>query len=425
MEDSFSVRVDKVFGSLLSSSNPRSLWSLTDDEIERREWNRDKGSSEPEMELGGESNEVTDENPVDFHKEMEKDLEELGDDDGDLGFESRDSRASSRPDDYNEEEWEVKSNIGMDCTLDFEEEVDEYDQVATGKEIDSRMNDYIDDYGIEDDSCNELPNSIKDIIRDPRANHVAAKLRLKEDAEAAEKINSLPVIENGASLVDPQINAPEDGNLKSILKKRDTQAELKSHKRVRFDSECRKECVENSEGAKQRHMETCLTEKIDNSTEATLLPQDHPSGIPDYIRNPSKYTHYTFDPSDDLDEKNNQQAYMDFLKLVDRSNTVDSQPDNTSDGPLKSVSFIPKKKIDHVMMLDNGTESKQNKAATGKEFEQRSSLAVGIAVWDTLDGEVCAMDEEDEQDVAVDGRSNSKRSGRQYRTKARLELEQP
>ena len=99
MEDSFKVRVDKVFGSLNSSSSSSlsSLWCLTDDEIERRQWNRDKTIPQPQL---------------------EKDLQDLDDDDDDKDLQG--SESSKKPDDYNDEEWEIKSSIGRDSTLDYE-----------------------------------------------------------------------------------------------------------------------------------------------------------------------------------------------------------------------------------------------------------------------------------------------------------------
>lgn len=136
MEDSFSVRVDKTFGFLagssasVPSSSLSSLWSLTGEEIEKREWNRDKGS--PETELRPCKDDF-------FGTGLEKDLLDLDNDDDveeeDEGVEEQQQLRSSSsqsakpnhkpmpkpmPDDYNEEQWEIKSSIGLDCTLDHE-----------------------------------------------------------------------------------------------------------------------------------------------------------------------------------------------------------------------------------------------------------------------------------------------------------------
>lgn len=106
MEESFSVRVGKTFDILAAgASSPArlsSLWSLTGEEIEKREWNRDKGSPEPQLK----------DDDDDF--ELEKDLLDLDDDD----VEEEDEKP--KPDDYNEEQWEIKNCIGLDSTLDHE-----------------------------------------------------------------------------------------------------------------------------------------------------------------------------------------------------------------------------------------------------------------------------------------------------------------
>lgn len=140
MEDSFRVRVDRIFGSLASSSsssssfspcaNLNSLWSLTDDEVEKREWNREKDIPDTEISIypskldGFFANQRS---SVDPRKRLEDDIEDLDDDDadadddleGETGGRGTSSR-SVKPDDYNDEEWEIRSSIGLDCALDNE-----------------------------------------------------------------------------------------------------------------------------------------------------------------------------------------------------------------------------------------------------------------------------------------------------------------
>jgi|UniRef100_A0A2N9E181 hypothetical protein len=432
MEDSFKVRVDKIFGSLASSSSSASsaittttpsssLWSLTDEEIERREWIRDKTIPEPESESGPESllkemglPEKEEKSLVGLRDELEKDLEDLEEED-----DVDDEPGSNKPDDYNDEEWKIKSSIGRDCTLDYEEEEDEYDKLAVGREKpeDRFYLKGVNDYGIDVDSCNELPGSIEEVVRDPRANHLAAKIRLKEDAEAAQKIDSLRVSEKDAPAGEHEINTFEDGvKPRSILKRKDGQSDSKSEKRVRFEPECKDNCSGGSEGDVDVPMDTSSVENAVVSNEANFS-----SAVPDYVRNPSKYTHYTFDSSD-MDEQSNKQAYMDFLKLMNRSNTMQSQPEDASND-LPSVTFIPKKKIGDTVMVDSTTVSKQNQDV-GKEFMHRKGLPVGIAVGDVEDSDVCAM-EEDEMKPVADGRNSSQRLGRKYRMKSRVESDEP
>lgn len=137
MEDSFRVRVDRIFGALASSSstsmslpcaNPSSLWSLTDEEVEKREWNRDKEIPEIEVpDYPSNSNGffAKKRKSVDLREQLEQDIEDLDDDDDDDDHEGDDGRGGSsiqsvKPVDYNDEEWEIRSSIGLDCTLDNE-----------------------------------------------------------------------------------------------------------------------------------------------------------------------------------------------------------------------------------------------------------------------------------------------------------------
>ncbi|XVF13831.1 hypothetical protein REPUB_Repub09cG0002200 [Reevesia pubescens] len=447
MEDSFNVRVDKVFGSLASSSsssssspNPKSqslssLWSLTDEEIEKREWNRDK-EEEEEKEEGlfhnfphkKEKNKA-----INFRTELEKDLDDLDEDESGAS-----SSKAAKPEDYNDEEWEIKSSIGRDCTLDYEEEEDEYDKVAVGREKsgDCLFMKDVNDYEIYSDSSGVLPITLKDFDRDPRANLIAAKLRLKEDeesakkmleedAEAAKKIDSLRVSDSDApASMETHMSMLEDGNLKSILKRKDKDAESnsKSQKRVRFDSECCKnDWNEGLEGTKDVPRDACSIEEEEAmiSNEASTLPRDYPSGIPDYMRNPSKYTRYTFDSSD-VDDESNRQAYMDFLKLIRRSDATEPQADDAPSDLTKPVTFIPRRKTSDVIMGKSCSESKQIREDTDEKSMNRRGLAIGIAAGDTNDG-VCAMDEDESQTV-IDKRNISQRSGRQYRMKSSLEF---
>ncbi|XVE67607.1 hypothetical protein DITRI_Ditri09bG0001500 [Diplodiscus trichospermus] len=440
MEHSFNVRVHKAFALPASYSSPSSnsksqslssLWSLTDDEIDRREWNLHKGSPQPED--GYFDNFPQNKYASNFCAELEKDLYDL--DDKDVEEEARPS--SSKPEDYNDEDWEIKSSIGMDSTLDYGEEEDEYDKVAVGREKSQcriYMND-VNDYEMDADSCNVFPTMFKDFSRDPRANHVASKLRLKEDeeaakkrleedAEAAKRIGSLHVSDGDATVgMEARGSTFEDGNVKSILKRKDAESNAKSQKRVRFDSECCKtDFREGPERAKDVPVEACSTEEEEAmvSNEAFPMPQDYPSGIPDYTRNPSKYTRYTFDSSD-IDDESNQRAYMDFLKLVKRSDATELQAYDAPSDLSKPVTFMPRRKISDVIMGESCRELKQFQEGIDKESMPRRGLPIGIAAGDTSDG-VCAMDEDEPQTI-IDKRNISQRSDRQYRRKSSLEFD--
>uniref|UniRef100_A0A2P2JV49 U5 small nuclear ribonucleoprotein TSSC4 n=2 Tax=Rhizophora mucronata TaxID=61149 RepID=A0A2P2JV49_RHIMU len=355
---------------------------------------------------------------------MEKDLDDLDDDEDE---QSRDD-ARAKPDDYNDEEWEIKKSIGLDSTLDYEDEEDDYDKIAVGKvKAEDRV--YMKDvigYGIEIDSCNVLPDTFKDVVRDPRANHWAAKIRLNEDAEAARKMDSLQMNDQPIIPGD-SVNTSEVGNLKPILKRREdeldskatnNQLDFKSKKRVRFDPACTHD--ENGESGEIIHVET-------NSSEVAAvyqLPPDYPSGIPDYMRNPLKYTHYTFDSSTDVDEQSNHQAYLDFLNMVKGSKSKESlSEDDAPVGLPKSLIFIPKRKIGDATMINNYANSNCDLDDATKESILRKNLPVGIAAGYTEYSESHAM-EEDEPEGAAIRRSNSQKRGRQYRSKTGMEMDE-
>lgn len=106
MEDSFRVRVAKAFGSLpIPSSSINSLWSLTEGEIDSTPSNR---THQPQPQT----------QPYTFSSSrvQQEDLDDLEDDDD----EEEAPRGPSKPPDYDDEQWQIRSGIGQDCTLDYE-----------------------------------------------------------------------------------------------------------------------------------------------------------------------------------------------------------------------------------------------------------------------------------------------------------------
>ncbi|KAK4344770.1 hypothetical protein RND71_034946 [Anisodus tanguticus] len=282
MDDSFRVRVDKVFGSLtVGTSNLSSpLWCLTDDEIDKREWNRE-----------GELLDF-DSKPCPPHID---------------GFFAKTLDSPKQ----------LRSCIGL------EEEEDE------------QLPLYMREVSV--DTYEELPLTLQDMKRDPRANHEAAKLRLKEDDEAALK---------EAHLGSMPLNFKEDSN-------------VPTH-----------------------------------------------SSVPDYVRNPSKYTCYTLDGSDDMDEESNRKAYMDFLSLAKKRN------DDSSANFQKLPTFNPRMK-----QQPAGTFNKQGIEA--EQMQVKKTAPLSIVTVESDNAPVSAM-EEDESSVADDkSRPGSlQKHGRRYRTRA-------
>lgn len=187
------------------------------------------------------------------------------------------------------------------------------------------------------------------------------------------------------------VGTSDDNGLKPILKRKESGAESKLQKRVRFSSDTRDD---NSTGDDEDSvLETSFPEE-------RVVQRVHPSGVPDYVRNPSKYTLYTFDEGE-VDEESNRKAYMEFLNMI-RSR------DEPLEDPLvelpTSVAFVPKRK-------PTGESKVGNAADKGCEG-RRGAIAIVDAVEDSA---VSAM-EEDEPETAV---TVVRRPGRQYRARAK------
>ncbi|CAK9166162.1 unnamed protein product [Ilex paraguariensis] len=427
MEDSFRVRVDRAFGSLASSSTSSSLsslWCLSDEEIQKIEWNRHKESLDDELESkpyppnldGFFANQSAVNFQNDLPQDPESDPQDLNDDCdyGDQEREENQIRDLSLK--TGDEDWDIRSSIGLDCTLDYEEEEDEYDKVAVGREKagDQLCTSDIYDYGPGINSYNELPNRFRDVTRDPRANHMVAKIRLQEDAEAAGRIDSLRVCDDTAPRAARKLEAGVDP--KPILKKRGINVDSRSPKRVRFDPGCKNNWEEEAEGAKDLQMETSAKKDATMSDDKPSFPR-HCSGVPDYILNPSNYIHYTFDSSNDIDEESNREAYMDFFNMLKKPSTTESQLDDTSTDLPRSLAFVPKKKPCDTSTVGRVSAFKQNE----EDVSKRKALPISIAAGDGHENEVCGM-EEDEPETDAEKRSSLRGSGRQYRVKASVDL---
>ncbi|XP_033514682.1 uncharacterized protein [Nicotiana tomentosiformis] len=350
MDDSFRVRVDKVFGSLTStapSSNLSSLWCLTDDEIHKREWDRDSPSRElldfdskpcpphidgffakPHLQT------------LDFPKQLQSDLEELSD-----GQEEPDA-----------DEPDIRSCIGLDSTLDYEEEEDEFDKVAVGREKQQPSDRLylrdVSDYGIPTDTYNELPLTLEEVERDPRANHLAAKLRLQEDAAEAAAL-------------------------------------------------------------REAHFTSMPPPKVFRFNEDSNLPPD--SSVPDYIRNPSKYTCYALDASDNMDEASNRKAYMDFFSLMKKRAQLE---DDSATNFQKFPTFNPRMK----QQEPAGPSTKQ--PAKAEQMQVRKAIPLSIIAVESDNAQVSALEEDEWYNASHRARPGSlQKHSRRYRTRAIMDID--
>jgi hypothetical protein len=297
----------------------------------------------------------------------------------------------------------------------LQEEEDEYDKVATGRENagDRLFMSDVTDHGSYLNSHNVLPNPLHATAKDLHANRLAARIRLNEDEVEAQKYTSGHV--HDAEVKGQHVEASKDCNQpRPILKRKDNNAVSKSQKRVRFDPSCRygsEEAVDTSKGAPL--MEATV------SDDGSLIAQNA-YRVPDYLLNPSKYTRYSFDSTSEIDEESNTQACMDSLNLVKELKLPQSglEPADSSADLPKSVIFIPKKKASDAKAVSDSTVLKQNKEEDHKQSLHGADFPLGIADGESQH-EVSAMEEDETETNAADRSAGFQRPGRRYRTKSR------
>ncbi|KAH7683332.1 hypothetical protein IHE45_05G176000 [Dioscorea alata] len=425
MDESFELRVKRLFGSHLfdtvpNSSFPTSSWSVASGEVERREWNRERGADLEREDIPCAS--AFDEGGC-FSKKyrggrgrkenFEADLDDLDADDDD--DEEEEEEEVGKGEDV--EEREIRSSVGLDPTLDNEDEEDEYDKAAFFKEnMDERvyMRDVKDHgphlsyYSIISDPFDESFEEINPYQRDPRADHFAARNRINEDKEAT---ITDPHVNTDKPAMDLQGKITEvDAGLKPILKRKEVVANPRPKKRVRFDPGCENNHDKVSHEVQDFHMVPQSMETTAVSDEDSTLHQETTPAVPDYIKNPSKYTRYTFDSSDDFDDRANRSAFEDFRNLVKQSKPENLEPEFTLDLP-HSITFTPqKKKAGDPMSVDDS----QKIVVIGKEPGQNSIHTMGIAAGEAQENDACEMEEDD----IIERNVNARKADRKYRSKA-------
>lgn len=308
-----------------------------------------------------------------------------------------------------DEEEEVRVSIGLDPTLDREEEEDRYDRAAFGRE-DAAERVYMSeimDAGINMSINTVVPDLLDDAVdeicgfsKDPRADLGAASARLREHNGSVKGGPHSPTRTKECPTVETQSIKNQDISVKPILKRKEEHGDSKPRKRVRFNADVKDQAVELSEH-EDSHMVPQSMDVVttkDNST-----PSGSP-GVPDYIRNPSKYTCYTLDTPESTDESN-RRALADLHNMLGRSDPNKLQPETPFEIP-SSVMFIPRKKSVDAMVVDEGPKSS----------DANSSLVSPAAI--SSDGtDQCEMDEDDpEASPPPPIQTNSKMNSRRYRS---------
>ncbi|KAJ4762220.1 Protein TSSC4 [Rhynchospora pubera] len=405
MEESFELRVKRLFGSHLFDKVPSSAfsdkaWSVASGEVERHQWNRSSADEEDEPDGPSRGDtpcssafydpdgclaDMKRKKKREGNPRKEKDGIEADDESGDEEGEEKEGGRDDGAGD--EDERDVRSSIGLDPTLDREEEEDEFDRAALGQDkVTDRvyMNEVM-DHGPDISIYSVVPevydNHGHGFYRDPRADRSAACKRIKEDAV------SIP----GRPRSSPKITEV-DPNLKPILKRRDSEDDPKPKKRVRFDPKFEEETRSISQAAPQP-----MDASTDKDTNATV--------VPDYLMNPSKYTKYTFDSGDENDDEMNKKAFQHFQRLINRSNGTNNELDSSFELP-GSVTFTPRKKLTvDAMSIDVGPTASEELVAVS------SSCLVGMAAG--VGNETCEM----EEDFVEEKPAIRAKPARKYRSK--------
>lgn len=251
-----------------------------------------------------------------------------------------------------------------------------------------------------------LDDSIEEVYRfskDPRADIRAASARLREEDGSAIDGNShyAAHAKELPALGVQTTKAVEDVNVKPILKRKEEQADLKPRKRVRFDAS-----VKDPESDMFEHNEDSpmVPQSMDVVTEEnTSTPSESP-GVPDYVKNPSKYTRYTLDVPESNDASN-RTALADLHDLLGKSDPNKIHSETPVEIP-SSVTFIPRKKSVDAMAVDEGPRTSDS-----------SSSVIGMVARGSDETDQCEMDEDDSKASSTPQmHTNSKASSRRYRS---------
>ncbi|KAL2932175.1 Protein TSSC4 [Bienertia sinuspersici] len=417
-DEEFSERVKKTFGSLFSSMEPspsslsNPLWSLTGSQAQKKEWRRDIDTSRDSNPCSSSFDDFLSharknsrKNLKNYRNELQDDLKDLDEDDDD---DVEDDDDGGQKVDVND--WDVKASIGLDSTLDNEDEEDTYDKVAIGRENAGDqlyMKDVTGTHETHISSPDELLGVVGSRGKDPRANRRAAKIRLKEDdAEAAAKeeeqksAKSSSTSENGFAKSTERCK-----NLKPILKRKENESTSKPSKRVRFDP-----LFVNNDASSNAEVPSETMTPANGS-----VLNEKVSRVPGYVQNPSNYTRYNLDSTDELNDKSNSGAYQDFVEMVKAKNGGSgSDSDIPADLP-KSVTFVPKKKSDTSSKVVHNEVNSEQESDVKRPSMQSTFVDVATEEQETEVGDMEV--DEPETSVEPDKEIVFKKQGRQYRNK--------
>lgn len=300
--------------------------------------------------------------------------------------------------------WSVISNK----IFILQEEEDKYDREAFGREdaFDRvYMNEIMDD-GINMSINTVVPDILDDSVeeihrfsRDPRADMGAASARLKEYDSSAKGGTCSLAQPNEFPSGRIQAMKTDDANVKPILKRKEEQGDSKPRKRVKFAADVKDQSAELPEQDEDSPMVPQSMDLVIGKDSST--PSESP-GVPDYVKNPAKYTRYTLDTPECNDETN-RRAFADLHDILRR---MEPEPEAPPVEIPTSVTFIPRKKTIDAMTVDEGPKSN----------DANSSL-IGLAAGASDETEQCEMDEDDPKALLPPQvQTNTKMNSRRYRS---------
>lgn len=384
-------------------------------------------------------------------------------------------------DDDDEEVREVREMVGMDDTLDFEDEEDEYDKVAVGTEgTDDRLfMSQVRNFGASRQQLNPLPTSfieIRQANRDRRANHKAALARLEEDDREAATTAVKELSQAAEEVKTEKLDTTEDPNMvENVLIRQDNRgdamdidgnghkeepvAEARAESRVAGTLQsCRvsegkqrkpvkrvKFSMGEAAGAESvagrpeqtEPLQICTLDDMPSTAvtrsvvRSVVATKNRYSRVPDYVKNPSKYIHYTLDWSDEDDsEKTNVAAF--HAARAASSSTQDMVTDKQeetlleSQGPSGStkISFNP------LVSLSKRSSKDSSRGVSKDSREMGTDASAGVLIngvvnvaanfdMDSNLGGIITM--EDDQDLTGQGKPG--RGVRRYRNRVTDDIE--
>ncbi|KAH7425700.1 hypothetical protein KP509_11G066900 [Ceratopteris richardii] len=284
-----------------------------------------------------------------------------------------------------------------------QDEEDEFDKAAFG--LDGSEEDRLYMKGINDSdrtliSSKSLPLSLHELKksqRDPRANHSAARARLEEDAKVAAETSinmaNMQMTDNWKATEDVGVGDMKENFIGVKRSSEDTEAaseasatsddkaRIKPIKRVRF-------ALDVQEQGSEVHSDN---EFIRPKPISTFKSQ-----VPDYILNPSKYTHYTLDWSVEDNDNSNVEAFKSCSETLQKTQeefcsseevfgkiqfvhkhektSSNIQKDSMEDADRTSIAISRTMCVEHVDTENEDGEDLNNDEAI--EIEAKSSTSI-------------------------------------------------